>query len=75
MDDPSIWRLLVLLILVLINAVFTMSEIAVITLNDNKIKRMADEGIAILMVTHDLDTTGYANIHYQMKDGILSAAN
>jgi len=41
----------------------------------NIFKRMTDEGIAILMVTHDLDTTGYANIHYQMKDGILSAAN
>ncbi|MCL2122352.1 MAG: hemolysin family protein [Clostridiales bacterium] len=44
MEDPLIWRLLVLFILILINAVFTMSEIAVITVNDNRIKRMADEG-------------------------------
>ena len=44
MEDPSIWRFLILLVLILLNAVFTMSEIAVITVNDNKIKRMADEG-------------------------------
>ena len=44
MEDPLIGRLLILLALILVNAVFTMSEIAVITVNDNKIKRMADAG-------------------------------
>ena len=36
--------LLVLLLLVLTNAFFAMSEIAIISLNDNKIKRMAEQG-------------------------------
>ncbi|HZK21599.1 MAG TPA: CNNM domain-containing protein, partial [Oscillospiraceae bacterium] len=31
-----------LLLLIIINAFFAMSEIAIISLNDNKIKRMAD---------------------------------
>ncbi|MEL7624487.1 MAG: hemolysin family protein [Clostridiales bacterium] len=44
MEDPLIWRLLTLLVLILVNAFFTMSEIAVISVNDNKIKRMAEEG-------------------------------
>lgn len=33
-----------LLLLIIINAFFAMSEIAIISLNDNKIKRMADKG-------------------------------
>ncbi|MCL1805098.1 MAG: hemolysin family protein [Clostridiales bacterium] len=44
MEDPLIWRLLTLAVLILINAVFTMGEIAVISVNDNKIRRMADDG-------------------------------
>lgn len=44
MEDPYIWRLLLLASLIAINAVFTMTEIAVISLNDNKVRRMADEG-------------------------------
>jgi putative hemolysin len=44
LEDPLIWRLLILLVLILINAFFTMGEIAIISVNDNKIKRMADEG-------------------------------
>ena len=39
-----IWKLLLLLFLVLVNAFFAMSEIAVISLNDNKIKAMAEDG-------------------------------
>lgn len=37
-------KLLVLLLLILANAFFAMSEIAIISLNDNKMKRMAEEG-------------------------------
>ncbi|MDR2753152.1 MAG: hemolysin family protein, partial [Oscillospiraceae bacterium] len=49
MDDPGpdlhiLWRLLLLFGLILINAFFAMSEIAVISLNDTKIERMANEG-------------------------------
>lgn len=48
MDDPEpdtiIFQLILLFILILINAFFAMSEIAVISLNDNKIDRMAEEG-------------------------------
>lgn len=49
MDDPDpagnlIWQLLLLLLLILCNAFFAASEIAIITLNDNKIQKMAEEG-------------------------------
>lgn len=47
-DDPNpnsiLIKLLLLLLLVLVNAFFAMSEIAIISLNDNKIKRMAEDG-------------------------------
>ena len=49
MDDPlpdgNIWlQLLLLAALIFMNAFFAASEIAVISLNDNKIRRMADDG-------------------------------
>jgi putative hemolysin len=48
MDDPSpdsiIWKLILLFVLILINAFFAMSEIAIISLNDNKIAKMAESG-------------------------------
>lgn len=49
MDDPDPYtsllvKLLILLFLIFANAFFAMSEIAIISLNDNKIKRMAEEG-------------------------------
>jgi hypothetical protein len=49
MDDPDpamgmLWQPLLLLLLILMNAFFAMSEIAIISLNDNKVRRMADDG-------------------------------
>jgi len=49
MDDPGpatgpLLQILILFLLILMNAFFAMSEIAIITLNNNKISRMADEG-------------------------------
>ena len=51
MPDPSpaqsgsLWlQLLLLIVLILCNAFFADSEIAIITLNDNKIRKMAEEG-------------------------------
>lgn len=49
MDDPDpagnlIFQLVLLFALILINAFFAMSEIAIISLNDNKIRKMAEEG-------------------------------
>lgn len=48
MDDPGpdtiIFQLIFLFFLILVNAFFAMSEIAVISLNDNKIEKMAEEG-------------------------------
>ena len=41
--DPLI-QIILLLVLILVNAFFAASEIAVITLNDNKIQKMAEEG-------------------------------
>ncbi len=44
--DPAntAYKLIFLLILILVNAFFAMSEIAIITLNDLKIQKMAEEG-------------------------------
>ena len=46
MDDPGgiVIKLILLLILVMVNAFFAMSEIAIISLNDNKIDKMAEDG-------------------------------
>jgi putative hemolysin len=49
MDDPGpatgvLLQLLILFLLVMMNAFFAMSEIAIITLNNNKIARMAEDG-------------------------------
>lgn len=44
-NEPSaLVSILILILLVLVNAFFAASEIAVITLNDNKIKKMAEDG-------------------------------
>ncbi|MBQ7288709.1 MAG: HlyC/CorC family transporter [Clostridia bacterium] len=59
MDDPAgiILDVVVLLVLILINAFFAMSEIAIITLNDNKMRKMAEEGhkgaAKVLKLTED----------------------
>ena len=46
MDDPGslILKLVLLFILILVNAFFAMSELAIISLNDNKIEKMAEDG-------------------------------
>lgn len=46
MDDPGsiILKLILLFVLVLVNAFFAMSEIAIISLNDNLIDKQAEEG-------------------------------
>ncbi|MBQ7546869.1 MAG: HlyC/CorC family transporter [Clostridia bacterium] len=48
MDDPDpavlFWQIVLLFALILVNAFFAMSEIAIISLNDNKIEHMAEEG-------------------------------
>ncbi len=46
MDDPGslIFKVVLLFVLILVNAFFAMSELAIISLNDNKIEKMAEEG-------------------------------
>jgi len=48
MDDPGpnsiIWQIVLLFCLILVNAFFAMSEIAIISLNTNKMAKMAEEG-------------------------------
>ena len=46
MDDPGsiIFKLVLLFLLILVNAFFAMSEIAIISLNDNMIDKLAEEG-------------------------------
>lgn len=47
-EDPApgnIWvKLFVLLVLILVNAFFAMSEIAIISLKDNKVRKLAEDG-------------------------------
>ena len=47
-DDPGpnsiIWQIVLLFCLILVNAFFAMSEIAIISLNTNKMAKMAEEG-------------------------------
>lgn len=55
--DPAnlIYKLIILFVLILVNAFFAMSEIAIISLNDLKLQKMAEEGdkkaIKILKLT------------------------
>ncbi len=44
MADPLLGQILFLLLLVLVNAFFSMTEIAVVSLNDSKLRRIADLG-------------------------------
>ncbi len=44
MDDPIGGQLLIPFLLILVNAFFAATEIAVISLNDNKVRKMAEEG-------------------------------
>lgn len=46
MDDPLslVLQIILLFVLILVNAYFAMSEIAIISLNDAKIEKMAEEG-------------------------------
>ena len=46
LDDPGsiIVQIVILFALILVNAFFAMSEMAIVTLNDNKIDKMASEG-------------------------------
>ncbi|MBQ3150777.1 MAG: HlyC/CorC family transporter [Clostridia bacterium] len=49
MEDPEpatglIIQIVLLFVLILVNAFFAMSEIAIISLNDNKLERLAEEG-------------------------------
>lgn len=49
MDDPGpvlsiVLKILLLFVLIIINAFFAMSEIAIISLNDTKMQRLAEEG-------------------------------
>ena len=49
MDDPGsatslVFKIVLLLVLILVNAFFAMSEIAIISLNDAKLEKQAQEG-------------------------------
>ncbi len=46
MDSGPIWSLILQLVLILINAFFAMSEIALLALNENKLRRQEEEGDA-----------------------------
>jgi len=43
-EDPLLWRLLLLLLLIFINAFFTCAELALISLNKNKLEKMSASG-------------------------------
>ncbi|MEG1017006.1 MAG: CNNM domain-containing protein, partial [Oscillospiraceae bacterium] len=44
MNDPIIWQMLLQVLLIALNAVFACAEIAVISMNDNKLAQMAQQG-------------------------------
>lgn len=44
MESPILWQILLQLILIMLNAVFACAEIAVISMNDNKLIQMAAKG-------------------------------
>lgn len=44
MNDPLFWQILLQLVLILINAFFSCSEIAIIAINDAKLRRLAESG-------------------------------
>ncbi len=43
-NDPILWHIILQLILILLNAVFSCAEIAIITINDNKLAKLAASG-------------------------------
>ena len=43
-DNALLWQLLLQIILIALNAVFACAEIAVISFNDNKLARLAEQG-------------------------------
>ncbi|MEG1868038.1 MAG: hemolysin family protein [Clostridiales bacterium] len=44
MNDPILWQMLLQMMLITLNAVFACAEIAVISMNDNKLAQMAKQG-------------------------------
>ncbi|MEG0998435.1 MAG: hemolysin family protein [Clostridiales bacterium] len=44
MNDPILWQMLLQMVLITLNAVFACAEIAVISMNDNKLAQMAKQG-------------------------------
>ena len=43
-NDPIFWQLILQAVLIALNAVFACAEIAVITMNDAKLAKLAAEG-------------------------------
>ena len=59
--DSTILQIVILLVLIAINAFFAMSEIAIVTFNDNKLKKMAEDGnkrAAVIFANHYLISKG-----------------
>ena len=52
-DGPLGLQLLIVFLLILVNAFFAASEIAVISLNENKVRREAEEGRKKAIVRHN----------------------
>ncbi|MEG0090793.1 MAG: CNNM domain-containing protein, partial [Oscillospiraceae bacterium] len=44
MNDPILWQIILQVLLISLNAVFACAEIAVISMNDNKLAQMAAAG-------------------------------
>lgn len=43
-DDPILWKIILQVILILLNAIFACAEIAIISMNDNKLSKLASQG-------------------------------
>ena len=44
MNDPLLWQLLLQILLIMLNAVFACAEIAVLSVNENKLAQLTEEG-------------------------------
>lgn len=76
MDEPEpatvIIQIVILFVLILVNAFFAMSEIAIISLNDTKIEKMADEGHKKALMVRKL-TANSSNFLSTIQIGVTLA--
>ena len=54
MDIPLGWQLFIQVILIAVNAVFASAEIAIVSMNELKLEKLAEDGMTMAVVTHEM---------------------